>query len=305
MLIKWSAYHGQAALTSLNSLYRTPIATIMTILVVAVSLTLPAIFWVMTTNMAQLTLNWQRSSPISLYLKTSLSPQDEAALLKRVQQTVGVKQAILKSPAQGLAELQRQEGMENIMRYLPKNPLPALIDVVPTVDMNNPKKIQQLYLQLKAYPQVEQTKMDVLWMKRLSAIFGFTGRMAKGLMAILALAVVLIIANTLRLALHHRYEEVQVLKLIGAKDSFIIRPFLYTGMWYGLAGSIVAVFLVNVFMLSLKLAANQLFAVYQMNYSFGGLSFIQAITLIASAVFLGWLGAFVSIKKQIATIEPG
>ncbi len=298
------AYHVQAALASVNSLCRKPLATMMTVLVIAITLALPALFWVMTDNMEHLTINWQRGGHISLYLKSPLSSADELALLLRVRGTAGVEHATLKSPEEGLLELQQQEGMQDIMRFLPENPLPAVIEVIPSFDSNASDKLQQLYMQLKSLPQVDQAKLDMQWVNRLHAILGFTAKLTDGLMILLAFAVVLVIGNTLRLALHNRHEEIQVLKLVGAKDSFIVRPFLYSGIWYGLAGAIFAVLLVNIFMLSLTLVTNQLAAVYQMHYSLVGLSARQIVLLVLSAIFLGWLGACVSVKRQLAAIEP-
>ena len=142
------------------------------------------------------------------------------------------------------------------------------------------------------------------WVERLQAILRLTGKLADGLMILFALAVVLIIGNTLRLAVHNRYEEIQVLKLIGAKNAFILRPFLYSGVWYGLLGAIFAILLVNIFMSSLTLVVNQLAATYQMHYSLLGLSIEQVALLGLVAIILGWLGACVSVKRQLAAIEP-
>lgn len=298
------AFHAQAALSSFNALCRKPLATIMTVTVIAITLALPALFWVFSDNMKQLTLDWQRSGHISLYLKPAIPSADERSLLARVNKTAGVGQATLKSSAEGLAELQQQEGMQDIMHYLPENPLPAVIDVIPALDIDTPEKVEQLYVQLKAYPQVEQAKLDMQWLSRLHAIMRFVTTLAHGLMVLLALAVMLIVGNTLRLAIHHRYEEIQVLKLIGATDSFIVRPFLYTGIWYGLGGAILAVLLVNIFILSLTIAANQLAALYQMHYSLVGLSLRQIVFMLTIAIMLGWLGARLSVKRQLSLIEP-
>ena len=297
-------YHMRAAVTSFNSLCCKPLATMMTVLVIAITLVLPALFWVFTDNMQQLTTNWQRGGHISLYLSPSLPSADEVSLLLRVRGTAGVGHALLKPSAEGLAELQQQEGMEDLMHYLPENPLPAVIDVVPALDINTPEKMERLYVQLKAYPQVDQAKLDMQWVKRLYALLGFVSTLAHGLMILLALAVVVIIGNTLRLAIHNRYEEIQVLKLIGAKDSYILRPFLYAGIWYGLAGAIFAVLLVNIIMLSFTYAANQLAAVYQIHFSLVGLSIRQVFFMVLSAIILGWLGACLSVKRQLAAIEP-
>ncbi|WP_019218008.1 permease-like cell division protein FtsX [Legionella tunisiensis] len=299
-----SAYHLQAANSSLNLLCRKPLATMMTVIVIAIALTLPTLFWVFTDNLEQLTINWQRGGHISLYLKSPLSEAEQTAFVARVRATEGVGNVVLKSPEEGLAELQRQEGMHDIMRYLPENPLPAMMDVIPALAVNTPAQMEQLFTRLKAYPQVEQAKLDMQWITKLHAILGFATKIAHALMALLASAVVLIIGNTLRLAIHNRHEEIQVLKLIGATDPYIARPFLYTGMWYSLAGAIMAVFFVNIFMLSVAVAVKQLAAAYQMHYPIMGLSVKQAYLLVIVSTMLGWLGARLSVKQQLASIEP-
>lgn len=298
------SYHLQAASNSLNLLCRKPLATMMTVVVIAIALTLPTLFWVFTDNLEQLTIGWQRGGHISLYLKSPLSATDETAFLERVRATEGVGHVTLKSPAEGLAELQQQEGMHDIMRYLPENPLPTVVDVIPALAVNTPFQMEQLYSRLKVYPQVEQAKIDMQWINRLHAILSFVSKTAHALMALLASAVVLIVGNTLRLAIHNRHEEIQVLKLIGATDPYIARPFLYSGIWYSLAGAILAVLFVNIFMLSLAVAVKHLASAYQMHYPIMGLSVKQAYLLVLVSTILGWLGARLSVKRQLASIEP-
>ncbi|ARG96615.1 permease-like cell division protein FtsX [Legionella micdadei] len=298
------SYHLQAASSSLNLLCRQPLATTLTVVVIAIALTLPTLFWVFTDNLAQLTGSWQRGGHISLYLKSPISAEEETALLERVQATEGVGHASLKSAADGLAELQQQEGMHDIMRYLPENPLPAVIEVVPSLAINSPAQMEQLFLRLKVFPQVEQAKLDMQWINRLHAILSFISKTAHALIALLASAVVLIVGNTLRLAIHNRHEEIQVLKLIGATDPYIARPFLYSGIWYSLAGAILAVLFVNIFMLSLAVAVKQLASAYQMHYPITSLSVKQAYLLVLISTLLGWLGARLSVKRQLASIEP-
>jgi cell division transport system permease protein len=276
----------------------------MTVIVIAITLALPALFWVFTDNLSQLTIGWQQGGRISLYLKTGLSETEQTALLQKVHGIEGVGQASLKSAADGLAELTQQEGMHDIMRYLPENPLPSVIEVVPSLVTDSPAKLDLLARHLEALPQVTQAKLDMAWINRLHVILGFAANVAKALMSLLALAVVLIIGNTLRLAIHNRQEEIQILKLIGATDPFILRPFLYSGVWYGMAGAIFAVFLVNIFILSLGVAVNQLAVAYQMHYPLTGLSIRQILLLILFAIILGWLGARLSVKRQLASIEP-
>ncbi|MBA2710986.1 MAG: cell division protein FtsX [Tatlockia sp.] len=298
------SYHLQAASNSLIHLSLRPIATMMTIVVIAISVTLPALFWVFTDNLDELTQSWQRHGHISLYLKPSLSAAEEESFLAKVRSTEGVGEVSLKSRTDGLSELQKQEGMQDIMRYLPENPLPEMIELIPLLTVNTPAKMQELYERLKAYPEVEQAKLDLEWINRLHAILSFVSKTAHALMVLLASAVVLVIANTLRLAMHNRHEEIQILKLVGATDPYIARPFLYSGIWYSLGGAILAVLIVNIFMLSLSFAVKQLASAYQMNYPITGLTVKQAYFIVFISIFLGWLGARLSVNKQLASIEP-
>ncbi|HAT8858387.1 TPA: cell division protein FtsX [Legionella pneumophila subsp. pneumophila] len=298
------AYHLQAAANSLNLFCRKPIATMMTVIVIAIALALPTLFWVFTDNLSELTNRWQRGGHISLFLKPSLSEAEQTSLLEKVRTTEGVGQANIKSAADGLSELTQQEGMQDIMRYLPENPLPAVIEVVPALVIDSPAKLDLLSRKLQAFPQVALAKLDMEWINRLHAILGFSGKAANALMALLALAVVFIIGNTLRLDIHNRQEEIKILKLIGATDPYIIRPFLYSGVWYGAAGALLAIFLVNIFILTLGVAVNQLANVYQMHYPLACLSLRQILLLVLFAIILGWLGALMSVKRQLASIEP-
>ncbi|HAT1597209.1 TPA: cell division protein FtsX [Legionella pneumophila] len=298
------AYHLQAAANSLNLFCRKPIATMMTVIVIAIALALPTLFWVFTDNLSELTNRWQRGGHISLFLKPSLSEAEQTLLLEKVRTTEGVGQANIKSAADGLSELTQQEGMQDIMRYLPENPLPAVIEVVPALIIDSPAKLDLLSRKLQTFPQVALAKLDMEWINRLHAILGFSGKAANALMALLALAVVFIIGNTLRLDIHNRQEEIKILKLIGATDPYIIRPFLYSGVWYGVAGALLAIFLVNIFILTLGVAVNQLANVYQMHYPLACLSLRQILLLVLFAIILGWLGALLSVKRQLASIEP-
>ena len=300
MLIKLQrhlTYHLKALKSSLNSLWEKPLANVMTIIVIGITLTLPAVFWVLADNLQQVSVDWQRGGHISLYLDATSSLAEDAALLKKVRNTTGVAEATLKTAAEGLAQLQQQDGMHDIMQYLPENPLPAVIDVVPALDRNNALKLEQLYHTLKAYPHVEQAKIDMQWVKKLYTMLDVVSKLARGLMLLLASAVVLIIGNTLRLAIQTRQEEIVVLQLIGANDSFITRPFLYLGMCYGFGGALFAVLFVNGFIFSLTFLVNQIAASYQMHYTLMALSIEQMMLLAIFATILGWLGARLSVRS--------
>lgn len=298
------SYHLRAVLSSFNLLCRTPVSSLMTIVVLAIALTLPALFWVFIDNLNQMTSSWSQNSHISLYLKTNLTENQTIKTLKEVQATPGVAEATLKSPQEGLAELTSQEGMHDIMHYLPENPLPAVIQVTPSIAITSAAHLDGLLNQLTSRSSIEHIQVDRAWIDRLHTLLHFITQLSNTLLALLALAVVLIIGNTLRLGIQSRYEEIQVLKLIGATEPFIIRPFLYSGMWYGFAGAVVAIFLVNIFVLSLSIVINRLTIDYQMHYPLSGLTIRQILLLVLFSTILGWVAARLSVKKQLTAIEP-
>lgn len=291
------AYHAQAGMESVRALCHKPVITLLTVMVISISLALPALFQVVVNNLKQLGGDWQHGGHISLYLDASLSSADAATLFERVRTTPGVGTALLKSPADGLAELQQQDGMQDIMQYLPENPLPSMIDVTPTRNMNSSEAINTLYQSLKSYPHVEHVKFDMQWVSRLYALLDIAAHIADGLMLLLAVAVVLIIGNTLRMAILNRHEEIHVLKFIGASNAYIIRPFLYAGVLYGAAGALLAMLMVYLMTLSLSVLVERLAETWQMHYRLMGLSFEQTMMMLLFAMVLGWVAARVSVRS--------
>ncbi len=296
-LRKRLAYHLRAGMGSVRALRSKPFATLLTVMVISISLALPALFQVVVNNLQQLDGNWQRGSHISLYLDATLSSADTAALFEQVRMTPGVGTARLKSSADGLAELQEQEGMQDIMQYLPENPLPTVIDVITAQDVSSSDAVNNLYQSLKSYPHVAQAKFDRQWVSRLYALLDIASRIADALMMLLAAGVVLIIGNTLRMAILNRYEEIQVLKFIGASHSYIIRPFLYTGVFYGAIGAILAMLIVHIMTLSLSVLVDRLAETYQMHYVLMGLSSEQTVKMMLFSMGLGWIGARASVRS--------
>lgn len=293
------AVHILAATNSFQTLYRSPFSSIMTMLVMSVVLTFPILFLVFSNNITKLTTDWQKDAHVVLYLKTSLNPEEEQNFLKKVRSMDAVLSATYKSKDQGLAEMQNQEGMKDIMHYLPDNPLPAVIEVAPKDSIKTAEQMLAFLAGFKAMPQVDQAKMDVEWMNRLQSILSFINKIADSVALFLFFSVIFIVGNTLRLAIVNREEEIQILKLIGATNAFIRRPFLYLGTWFGLFAAIFAVLFVNVFMYGLLWVFQDVLSLYHKHVPIFGLTVQQAYLIVLVSVFLGWLGARLSIDWSL------
>lgn len=297
--------HVHAVKQGLNRLWRTPWTTGVTVLVIAVTLILPLLFWFLMGQVKPLTRGWQQGKEIALYLDMSTSAQDAADVLQRVRLTPGVKSAELISAETSLHELEQQEGMQDVRRYLPENPLPAMIEAMPTEALDTPERVEQLFQTLKAYPEVEQARLNREWVMNLHAMFGFLRHLSWFLGGLFGLMVVFIIRNLLRLSAQEHHEEIQVLKLIGATDAFILRPFLYTGVCLGGLGAVVAFLGMHTLVFSLSRALHALISpVFNLALP-THFSVLDGCWFMLLGMGLGWLGAYVPLKHQLGHIEPG
>lgn len=287
--------HLHAASTSFNAFILRPFSSLMTVTVISIALTLPALFWMLTQQLQQLTHNWQDTNHVALYLKPELSSERQTSFLQQVKSIKGVKEAVLHSPEDALKEMSEQEGLTDIIHNLSENPFPAMIDVLPDASVNAAHDIEQLFEQLKNLPEVDKGRLDTAWLAKLQSIIHVISTIAHALMALLSIAVIFMIGNTLRLSISNHQEEIRVLKLIGATDAYIIRPFLYGGVWYGLFGAIFAVLLSNIFMLSLSVSIQHIAALYHLTPPVFQLSVRHAYCLVLFAVILGWIGARLSV----------
>ncbi len=287
----WMVCHQQAFWDSISMLLRAPVATLMMVVVIALALSLPALFWLLTTNIKQLTINFQQGEQISLYLPVSLSQVEQNKVLQQVRQTAGVRDARYISAAEGLAELQKHQGLKDVGQYLANNPIPAVIQVTPQQQFNTPEMMHQLAEKFKSYQNIDQVQFDLQWVARLHAILSFVEALTEGLIILLGLAVAMIIAHTIRLAVHKRHEQVQILKLIGATDAYIARPFLYSGFWFGFMSAVLALLMAQGFLWHLSA-----FEIDDIKLS---ISFNQTLSFTAVATLLGWLSAWVAVKRQL------
>lgn len=301
----WRASHSIAARQSFRALWGAPFATCMTSLVIAMALVLPALFWVFVNNMQELAPHFQQPTAMSLYLKLHVSADEQAALLTRVRAVAGVEQALLVSPEEALVQLQQQDGLAEVLASLPANPLPAVIQVTPARSLQSPQQLEGLYHRLAALPDVDDATFDRQWVHQLHTLLDTSGQLAYVVMVILGGTLLFIVGNTLQLAIQNRQEEIDVLQLIGASDAFISRPFLYRGFWYGLAGGLLALLVVELILMGLSAIVMPLTALYALNpLPLHGLSFIQMVLLLVIAISIACLGARLSIKRVLKNNLP-
>jgi cell division transport system permease protein len=298
----WLRDHLRVAVTSLGRLYRNAGTSLMTAAVIGISLSLPAAMQVLIGNAQTLSGSWEGAARISLYLKTGIGDADARALADKLRSTDGVADVQYISADQALAEFKQLSGFGDAMAVLDKNPIPAVLVIHPTD--GSPEGAAALEHSLAGLPQVDQVRLDLQWLKRLSAILDIVRRVTEILAALLGLAVVLVVGNTIRLEIGGRRTEIEVSKLLGATDGFIRRPFLYHGAWYGLAGGLLACILVGVAVVLVEGPVGQLSGLYGSAFTLQGLGFGGTLALVGAGALLGWAGSWLAVARHLRAIEP-
>ena len=296
--------HLQQAIGSLGDLWRTPFTSMMTILVLGISLTLPTTLHLFVKNAQSITEQWDSASEITLFLKLSVNDKSAQNLVQRIQLYPEVDKVVYISAEQALTEFKTLSGFGQALDYLDNNPLPATILVTPTQRASQAMAAKELLIKLEMEREVEQGKLDLEWLSRLEAMAKLIEDIVIGVALLLCLSVLLIVGNTIRLAILNQKDAIAVMKLVGATDSFIQRPFLYSGIWYGVLGGIFAAIAVYGLAHYLSLAAVELMDLYSSSFELQGLSLSEFFTLQLFAVVLGLTGSYLSVQRHIKAIEP-
>jgi len=303
-LISLPIRHLQQAIGSLGDLWRTPFTSIMTVLVLGISLALPATLHLFVKNAKVVANQWDSASEITLFLKLSTTEKGGQHLVNRIQLMPEVEKVKYIPAKQALEEFKLSSGFGQALEYLDKNPLPATVLVTPTKRSSQIQAVKELLAKLEQQREVDQGKLDLEWLTKLEAIAQLIEDIVLGVAILLCLSVVLIISNTIRLAILNQKDAIAIMKLVGATDAFIQRPFLYSGVWYGVLGGLCSGIAVSSLAYYLSYAINHLTELYNSDFVLEGLSFSDYLVLILFAVVLGLLGSYLSVRKHIRAIEP-
>lgn len=289
---------------SLGEMWRTPLASLMTIAVLGLSLTLPASLYLVVKNVQQVSSGFEEASEISLFVKESMNEQETQTLVKRLALYPEVESVTFISKQQALQEFKQVSGFGQALSYLNSNPLPDVVLVIPTSRHRQPNAAKVLLTKLESEREVDFGKLDITWLERLNALLSLLKESVITIALLLLTSVTLIIGNTIRLSIMDKKEEIQVMKLVGATNTFIHAPFLWTGIWYGVIGGLFAFICVALMMWWLSTAVSSVASVYQTSFSLIGLTLKEFGSLVLLATSLGFIGSYLSVNRYIKEIEP-
>lgn len=298
----WLLHHRQAAALVLRQFARTPLATLLTVLVIGVSLSLPAGLYSLLKNLHALAGQAHGEPQITLVLSAKGGEDTTKEIQAHLKKRDDIAEFRFVSRDQALAELNRDAGLGDITAGLEKNPLPDVYTIRPA--KHEADSIVRLHRELQKLPGVETALLDEAWVNRLEALLALGQKAVLILAALLGFALAVITGNTIRLQILSQREEIEVSKLIGATDPFVRRPFLYHGALQGFAGGVVAWLIVTATLHLLNASIDRLASLYNLNFHLVAPPTGDILALLVFATLLGWLGAFLSVGRHLREIEP-
>jgi len=300
----YGARHVQAFLGALGRLARSPLASVLTLLVVAIALALPMSLKLFVTNARVATGDFKNAVDLSVYLKNDVALTKAQQLAGNARARAGVSEVTLIAADEALEEFRTYSGFGAALEVLEQNPLPHVLHVHPDSSASSTASLESLRQYFAAWPEVEMVQIDSEWVMRFNAILDVLRKVLIIAAALLGLGVLAVVGNTIRLEILNRRAEIEVTKLVGGSNGFVRRPFLYTGLLYGLGGALLAWGIVTVTVMVLAQPVATLAQLYGSRYALTGPSPRDTGSLLLGGAALGWLGAWISANRHLRSIEP-
>ena len=304
-LSAWSSRHAHALFSSMGRLARHPLATVLTVLVMALAIALPLGLNRLVSNVRAATGDFSGAIGLSAYLHLEVPEERIQQLARSAREHAGVGRVEIISATAALEQFRKESGFGAALDALTGNPLPPVISVTPTATASSPAEVETLRRYLAAWPEVESVQLDGDWVVRFNAILDELRDLLLLAAILLGAGVIAVVGNTIRLEIDNRRAEIEVTKLVGGTNAFVRRPFLYAGTLYGLLAGLAAWLIVAAATLSLQPATTRLALAYGSHFVLNGPDLREAGLALALGTLLGWLGAWLAAARHLAQIEPG
>ena len=303
----WLRRHSYSFFSSLGVLFKHRVGTLMTVLVLGIAMFLPLGLYITLTNLEGMNLRQDEWSAVTVFFKSGTTQTEVKRVADELEKRLQPEAVVIISPEEGMAEFREASGFGESLDMLEENPLPWVMQVSPqpgsTVQVE--ERVGALTAFLGSVNSVEVTQFDYKWLQRLGRMMELGQAAVFVLIFLFGLAVVVVVANTIRLDVASHAEEIEILALVGAGNAFVRQPFLYTGLWYGLMGSLLAVVLLGLTMLYLGRPLGLLLETYGTVFSLRGLGGSSTLWVLLGGGFLGWLGAWISVQRYLRRLRVG
>lgn len=300
----WQEQWRYALRGTLSDMWRQPLATLLTVMVIAISLTLPSVCYMVWKNVNQAAEQWYPAPQLTVYLSKTLDDDAAENVVAQLKKEEGVDKVNYLSREEAMGEFRNWSGFGGAMDMLEQNPLPAVAIITPKLTFQNSDTMSNLSARVAKVQGVDEVKMDDSWFARLAALTGLVGQVAAMIGVLMIVAVFLVIGNSVRLSIFARRDTINVQKLIGATDGFILRPFLYGGALLGFAGALLSLILSEVLVFRLETVVTQVAAVFGTTFNLTGLAWDESLLLLLISAMIGWIAAWLATVQHLRRFTP-
>ena len=287
----------------LADLLKRKFATLLTVLVIAVSLTIPTVSYLLWKNIHHATTQFYPESELTVYLHKNLSEEDANLVVEKIRQQEGVESLNYISRQESLNEFRHWSGFNEELDVLDDNPLPAVVMIKPTKAFNESQQRNELRENLDKIKGVQEVRLDNDWLEKLTALTWLVAHVAIFCTVLMAVAVFLVIGNSIRADVYSNQANIEVMKLLGATDQFILRPFLYTGMIYAAFGGFFACVFSSLTIGYFTGAVKYVTDIFAVNFNLNGLGLVEFLFLLVVCVIMGYIGAWLSATRYIRLLD--
>ncbi|WP_353243715.1 permease-like cell division protein FtsX [Providencia sp.] len=300
----WREQWRYSWLNALADMFRQPLATFLTIMVIAISLTLPSLCYVVWKNVSQAAAQWYPTPQLTVYLDKSLDEQGGQNVVTQLQALEGVDHVNYLSRDQAMSEFRSWSGFSTALDMLEENPLPAVAIITPKIDFEGSDVLTTLRDRVGQVDGIEEVRMDDSWFARLASLTGLVGKVASVIGILMIVSLFLVIGNSVRLNIFARRDTINVMKLIGATDGFIMRPFLNGGIVLGGVGAIISLIMTFLLVWQLGSGVAQVASVFGTQFHIEGLLWEESLLILLLSAMVGWIAAWLATLQHLRHFTP-
>ncbi len=297
MIASWFRANSQALERACMRFFSQPLASFLSVTVIGIAIMLPMGLYILFHNVKAAAGRLNTEPKINVYLQLNASEADTRNVEKMLNALANSASVKFIPREVALAEMKQLAGVADLLVGLESNPLPHAFSVKPK--STDTSSMESMRAEIAAFPKVEVVGLDLEWARKLQRFVAFAERLVSLLAFVLALAVVFIIGNTIRLQMLMHKDEIEVSHLIGATNRFIQRPFLYYGSVQGLLAGLLAL---SGLALLHWWASREVFALttsYHYDFNIEFLTPSQCLAVALVSAMLGWIGAMVSVALYL------
>jgi len=293
----WLRHHVQSGAASLRRLGRAPLALALNVVAVGIALALPLGGYMILENLGALAEHASAEPQLSVFFANDADKAEIGRVEAELKRAPGVRAMHFVPRDEALRAMQESEGIGDIVATLKANPLPDafVVDLVP----GETGAAERLAESLRQLPKVARVQFDAAWARRVNGLLRL-GRLAVGLLgALLAIGLVAVTFNAVRMQILTRRDEIELAGLVGATHAYIRRPFLYQGAALGLLGGVAAVAIILGMAALLDREVTSVAEAYGSAFRLRLLPLRDWAAMLSFSAVIGWAGAYASVSRYL------